>query len=1051
MKFKKIEISAFRAYDLKEDATFDFHIKDGIYADFISIYAPNGFGKTSFYDAVEWGFTNNINRFLKDYKLNLKFAKTEGQFNEDTETCFIRNRNSNKKTISSVVLHTTDKKLPVITKTLAKARKNQPDYKFDDKETVRKYFREVILSQENIDSFLRADHPHERYNTFIDYFGDTELDLYYRSLVSLLKTNKEDIAKLKEDLNGLQLNLAFEGDHQVLKKTNNLIAILKTDGEKIDGINHDFTETEAIALDQFITERLNEIEFATHDQQEQLRMIGDAISGNDTISGLELYSKKRLQLKEINTQLTDAKSKLDLFAKIKKSTNKLESLEYQAVKQDDQRKLLASIIDKYPVYAEVSKALTNSDIQSNNLLKETENKERDKNDKAGFLAREKTKLQQAQNRITDLLAQQERAPELALSIANRRNLIADLEVQKLSVEKSVISKNQDLISIRAELANLEDSINQITKETFPSLIPAHLAPFDWSIKQLTAYQKERIELQSKLEKIQLSINKQNTLRSDIQLLLQKGLEIIHDRQTDTCPLCNYQYNDYMQLANIVASNSTFSDELQDYFNQSNQQNERLNEITNLAYGERSNLLAQLQIRKKELGESIDKLIADISTLKLQDEHISFQITHEENNQREVLTFFDNKSEQEFGEFQTRLIKEIEGNIPALRQAVEKAEKDFNKIQQEISSLIEQDKTINENTKRLAENSDYKTILEYFSTSFPKTTPVLTEAQLIKMLSIVQNDLDLIRQDQSQIRIDITNAEQKISETNEGEIQQSIESLEKEIEGLIQQFSQYELFVLNNVGIEVPIDNPNQLRVTLENQQEKVKAAIGNFEKRKEQYSLLSKLKENLLPYLKFEEARNSDKKINEEINFLEKTVAPRIEAEKQRVIDHLDLQINSFFFEEMINDLYRRIDPHPDATTIKFKCDFTDDKPQLNVFVSNAKKDVLQIPNLYFSTAQLNILSLSIFLAKALHASDQEGNPIRCIFIDDPIQSMDSINILSTIDLLRSIVVNKGFQIILSTHDSNFHNLLMKKIPQEKFNAKYIELETFGKVKRETM
>lgn len=102
---------------------------------------------------------------------------------------------------------------------------------------------------------------------------------------------------------------------------------------------------------------------------------------------------------------------------------------------------------------------------------------------------------------------------------------------------------------------------------------------------------------------------------------------------------------------------------------------------------------------------------------------------------------------------------------------------------------------------------------------------------------------------------------------------------------------------------------------------------------------------------------------------------------------------------------------------------------------------------MYFSTAQLNILSLSIFLAKALNAKDDKRIPIECIFIDDPIQSMDSINILSTIDLLRSIVVNHKKQIILSTHDENFHNLLKKKMPSNLFNSKFMELETFGKVK----
>ncbi len=127
---------------------------------------------------------------------------------------------------------------------------------------------------------------------------------------------------------------------------------------------------------------------------------------------------------------------------------------------------------------------------------------------------------------------------------------------------------------------------------------------------------------------------------------------------------------------------------------------------------------------------------------------------------------------------------------------------------------------------------------------------------------------------------------------------------------------------------------------------------------------------------------------------------------------------------------------------------FNDSKPKLNICVykDNNETDFI-IPNLYFSQAQLNILSLCIFLAKALNAKDDRGKPIDCIFIDDPIQSMDSINILSTIDLLRSIVVNEKKQIILSTHDENFHNLLKKKMPPTLFKSKFMELETFGKVK----
>lgn len=60
---------------------------------------------------------------------------------------------------------------------------------------------------------------------------------------------------------------------------------------------------------------------------------------------------------------------------------------------------------------------------------------------------------------------------------------------------------------------------------------------------------------------------------------------------------------------------------------------------------------------------------------------------------------------------------------------------------------------------------------------------------------------------------------------------------------------------------------------------------------------------------------------------------------------------------------------------------------------------------------------------------------------------MDSINILSTIDVLRSIVVNLKKQIILSTHDENFFDLLQRKIPPDLFRSKFLALESYGKLK----
>jgi len=193
-------------------------------------------------------------------------------------------------------------------------------------------------------------------------------------------------------------------------------------------------------------------------------------------------------------------------------------------------------------------------------------------------------------------------------------------------------------------------------------------------------------------------------------------------------------------------------------------------------------------------------------------------------------------------------------------------------------------------------------------------------------------------------------------------------------------------------------------------------------------------------FLQTERTKIKIKTKEDELSFLVSSVRPEIEKERKNAKEFLEKRIKDFFYEKLINKLYSKIDPHPDFKEVKFTPNLDAETPRLDVFVKNKESENI-IPNLYFSTAQINILSLCIFLASALKSTEYD-----CIFIDDPIQSMDSINILSTIDLLRSIVVNDKKQIILSTHDENFHNLLKKKMPKELFKSKFLKLESFGKV-----
>ena len=57
-------------------------------------------------------------------------------------------------------------------------------------------------------------------------------------------------------------------------------------------------------------------------------------------------------------------------------------------------------------------------------------------------------------------------------------------------------------------------------------------------------------------------------------------------------------------------------------------------------------------------------------------------------------------------------------------------------------------------------------------------------------------------------------------------------------------------------------------------------------------------------------------------------------------------------------------------------------------------------PAYIFSSAQNNVLAIAIFLSFAL---DSKWSKLETIFLDDPIQNMDDINIYAFTDLIKKI------------------------------------------------
>src|SRR5258705_8561932 len=71
----------------------------------------------------------------------------------------------------------------------------------------------------------------------------------------------------------------------------------------------------------------------------------------------------------------------------------------------------------------------------------------------------------------------------------------------------------------------------------------------------------------------------------------------------------------------------------------------------------------------------------------------------------------------------------------------------------------------------------------------------------------------------------------------------------------------------------------------------------------------------------------------------------------------------------------------------------------------------------------MNVLAVCIFLSLNLGVSRP---PLSVAILDDPLQSLDDINLLGLVDLLRRTKDQR--QLLVSTHDSRFGSLLARKL-----------------------
>lgn len=1050
MKFKKVEIQAFRAYDKAEDGTFDFQLKDKRNADFISIYAPNGFGKTSFYDAVEWGYTSNIHRFLRKYKFNQDSSKSQKNINSEegapehkSKYQILRNHNADSATQGYVKLFTTNSDKPTV-RNIPIPRSGMADYKFDSKETENDYFQKVILSQEWIDAFLKEDDAGERYKTFISYFGNQQLDKYYTSIVSLIKAADAKIKQLTTDLKGVQKEILFNGDQEILHKVNEKIKELRATYKDLNLIDSDFTETDFVRYDSRLIELQHDLIFQLNKNNGIQDVIKLAFQGDEEVLGLDKYESNQANLAELRRQYDSYVKQLEGFDSLIKLNGDLNKL-LEQIRENQQLQVQAKEIEQiFPKFEQTQKEV---DLEQSNLGKAANELEITENQIADAENAILKSSEEEKNKLNQIAASEKlknNAQTHQQKIQQDQPEETKLLAQKDEKDNALNKLNSKIHASEQHLNRIESVLSNLLNYKYPNSEEGQYAKFAQRIVEAEAKQKQLQQTENQIKELDTQIGQRQSFNSELEKFVALGAEIADRTQASECPLCCHDFKTYSELANSISSNTVLTKELQDLLQQRSklqQQQTKVQEEINLLHSSiEKDFRAELEDSSKELK----KQLADRS--EVQQELGNLEKSLAALNQTK-LTLNNLLSDKTLADYLKELDTQIgiqNKELTIARNNSELNKKRSGEAKEKLETLKKQIELFFQRQQELAQRPDYIRVREYFNQYLDTATPSLEAlGSYLKETGALKQSLEAEQNEKAQL---VRKIYDQLTGLNRADVDNQMRLAKSALTQSQQSINAYESFLMREFSY-FP-DESIGARTFLLDYDKSIKGNIEKDQKTRVDVQVLTDQLKAVLPFLKYQQSMKVEIDIREQLAFIRDTVKKRLNIEKNKVAAHLDKEIGSFFYQDLINDLYEKIDPHPTYRKIRFLCDFKEDKPKLNVCVVGDSGEEMLIPNLYFSTAQLNILSLSIFLAKALNVTDTNGKQVDCIFIDDPIQSMDSINILSTIDLLRSLVVNNKKQIILSTHDENFHNLLQKKLPTDLFDSKYIELETFGKVKR---
>ncbi|KXH86965.1 AAA family ATPase [Sporosarcina sp. HYO08] len=925
LRLNKISIDHFRGY--RQQALFNIKSND-----LLILAGPNGMGKTSFFDAIEWGFTGRLFRFEepneekgKSHFINFQPyeapAEVKIEFGNDVKnytltrkaTNFVGRDTDYGSGKSSLSVYVEDVGLlegqqadDFLNEILIKDEwKNKVDFK----DVFSQYH---VLTQDKLKTFVNGLKGPERYNQISSLIG-THRFLKYGSEFGVIKKDLDsNLSKVRNESELLKVEIRSIENHISAEK----------------GIN--------IGNSNNLLEYINEL-YAKNNLNMNLKVAQDDDVREYTNTLLEniLTSKRKIQ-NEINLVENKQKEMYELNEGQGEYLLNLRVIEHleksiPLIKKIKRITFLSNELKSFITFSDLRKKL-NDDIRLT-----TENE--------GSAAQEREYVGSEYNLLGnyyDILLNKQKGIRNIDNIGemNITNLTESFYVTFTNVDKVLegyitnTSNESRNVSIARELSDITLVLNQVVQAT------------NRLIKKKNDLTTTLNEINGELDSLSnMEEEKKSLLQSARSFLLEKLNE---SNNVEKCPVCATEHGT-------------------------------------------GQLLSKIDAQLTSENELITKKLNDIDNIKSQIHNIDLSLGE----------LFEN-GKISFG----KTLEVVKGTMILLETKMEKLE-----IQRKgySSEKLVLEKKLNEITLKSKELNDIvKSDLNLNEADFDKID-ITIQKQLNRLNGQLDNykdnidldnmDMEVAESKLSKLREKATNFERlllnyrikgdNISKTIEGYIKEI--KLEKDVKQT--ELSKYKYVEEELLRINTHIENDNNQR--------KVRSLYKDLKEKDEEISNLNF--------------------IISQLDGLNNSVSGVVGEMNQKLLDGN---------EQFINNIFNRIYPHPFYRKIKFGLENNRNNNKVLTLKVLRDADGKEINPAYtFSSAQINVVAISIFLAMALR---QQCTNLSTILMDDPIQSMDDLNVFSFIDIIRGFASEGVFnelkkQFVLSTHDEKIYRLMKKK------------------------